>query len=486
MTRRAKADGGAAGARAPAELSFLAAAVTLGLAGGAPGPAHGAEPPNGERKDSAASADAGGLWQRGTLTGDWGGVRKRWDDQGVAFGFEYTGDALGNVRGGERRRAAYMGLLEMSLDLDLEKASIWKGVSLHAGGYQIHGRGLSAGALGNILTASSIEARSATRLNTLWIEQGLFDKKVSLRLGQLAADDEFAVSGTAAAFVNSTFGWPSILAENLTSGGPAYPLAAPGARIRWQPADTLTLQTAMFSGDPAGAGAEPDPQRRNFSGTTFSFTGGVFLIAEAQLASGEGGWLFGRPGTLKTGFWYHSGCFDDQRSDAGGRSLADPASSGAARRRCGNAGGYAVLDLALWRVPESKERGLNAFLRFGANPADRNLIGWYLDLGATFKGPFASRANDTAGVAFGIARIGERARALDRDAVLLAGRARPVRDYEAVLELTYQLQIAPWWTLQPDLQLILHPGGNAANPRSPTGAVIRDAIVVGMRTTMKF
>ncbi len=180
---------------------------------------------------------------------------------------------------------------------------------------------------------------------------------------------------------------------------------------------------------------------------------------------------------LKTGFWYHSGCFDDQRFDTAGRSLADPASTGVARRHCGNAGGYAVLDQALWRVPGSKERGLNAFVRFGANPFDRNLIGWYLDFGATFKRPLTERADDTAGIAFGIARISGRAKALDRDFARL-GASRSVRDYEAVLELTYQAQIAPWLSIQPDLQFIFHPGGSS-------GAV-RDDIVLGVRTIVRF
>jgi hypothetical protein len=32
------------------------------------------------------------------------------------------------------------------------------------------------------------------------------------------------------------------------------------------------------------------------------------------------------------------------------------------------------------------------------------------------------------------------------------------RDYETVLELTYQSSVAHWWVLQPDLQLIFRPG----------------------------
>ena len=50
-------------------------------------------------------------------------------------------------------------------------------------------------------------------------------------------------------------------------------------------------------------------------------------------------------------------------------------------------------------------------------------------------------------------------------------------DSEMVIEATYKAQLTPWWTLQPDLQIIVTPGGerNCAN-----------AIVVGLRTAVSF
>src|ERR1035438_10031162 len=40
----------------------------------------------------------------------------------------------------------------------------------------------------------------------------------------------------------------------------------------------------------------------------------------------------------------------------------------------------------------------------------------------------------------------------------------PIRDQEVVFEMTYAAQIAPWWIVQPDLQYLVHPGGNVPNP----------------------
>jgi porin len=63
----------------------------------------------------------------------------------------------------------------------------------------------------------------------------------------------------------------------------------------------------------------------------------------------------------------------------------------------------------------------------------------------------------------------------------------PVRDFEAAIELTYQWQLAANWFVQPDLQYILHPGGNVPSPLNPgSPSPIPNALVFGMRTSIKF
>ncbi|MGB3022577.1 MAG: carbohydrate porin [Methyloceanibacter sp.] len=57
------------------------------------------------------------------------------------------------------------------------------------------------------------------------------------------------------------------------------------------------------------------------------------------------------------------------------------------------------------------------------------------------------------------------------------------RNYEAGLEICYTMQLKPGWTLQPDFQYIWQPGGNTADEN---GRPIKDAAVVGARTTINF
>jgi porin len=46
---------------------------------------------------------------------------------------------------------------------------------------------------------------------------------------------------------------------------------------------------------------------------------------------------------------------------------------------------------------------------------------------------------------------------------------------------------APWWIVQPDVQVILHPGGRAIDPSFTAGTrAIPDAVIVGVRASNAF
>jgi porin len=437
--------------------------------------------------EEAASSHAGALWERDVLTGDWGGGRSALEAAGMKLGLNYIGEALGNPTGGASHGAIYEGRLEAVGELDLEKLVGWSSGLFHVNAYQIHGRGLSASYLGNnLLTASGIEAVRSTRLFDLWLQQEMLDGLVSLRVGQIAADDEFIVSQYGATFINATFGWPGFLAVNAISGGPAYPLATPGARIAVTPSKELSFAAAVFNGDPAGPGPG-NAQERDPSGTNFRIGDGAFTIAEAAYAINQEKDAAGLPATYKLGGFYETGRFADPREDDTGLSLADPASSGRPATRHTHFGFYLVADQMLWREKAMTDQGLAAFLRVVGDPTEGNQIKFYADGGLSYKGLLPDRANDVLGIAVAYARISSEARGFDGDVRRFTGVERPIRDFEAVLEVTYKAEITPWWSLQPDLQFIFHPGGNVASPNDPNGTqAMPNAIVLGLRSTIAF
>lgn len=406
------------------------------------------------------------------LTGDWHGARTHLNDKGVEIGVTYTGEVLSNRTGGLKRGTSFEGLLDVTVETDLEKIIGWRGAKTHIRIFNIHNaRDLNAadyaGALAN---PSNIDAHATTRLFTAWFQQD-FGKAGSIRIGQLAADDEFFGAETAVGLLNGTFGWGNTLAANLLSGGPAYPLATPGIRAQLNFSDSFTVLAGVFSGDPAGPNCysnvpDADPQVCNKHGTTFRFSGGALWIGEAQYLVNQGEEAKGLPAAYKFGAWYHSGTFADQRFDA---------------THDGNWGLYSIIDQMIWR---GRETSISFFLRGGVTPSDRNIVSWYIDGGMGIKGPLPGRKDDT--LTFGIAHthISDDASAADRDIALL-GTHHPIRSGETALELSYKMQVTPWWTVQPDLQYIIRPGGGDPDPDDATKRV-GNAFLIGVRSAIQY
>jgi porin len=177
----------------------------------------------------------------------------------------------------------------------------------------------------------------------------------------------------------------------------------------------------------------------------------------------------GLPGTVKLGAMVLTGQFTEQLV---GSLAASPASSAApALQHSGDFIAYGVIDQMLWRVPGGPgERALNGFMRVAAAPDNRNAVSLYVDGGLTFRGLVDSRPNDQIGLAVAYGRVSPQVAAFYGDVVSTTGTPMPIPDYETTIELTYRAQLAPNLSLQPDLQYIIHPGGNVAHPRDPSGA----------------
>jgi porin len=421
-----------------------------------------------------------------TLTHDTLGLLPNpWTNKGVKFTLSYVSDVLGNTSGGIRQQLTYMGRLNGAVDLDLAKIAGLRGLSFHANVFQIHGRGLSRTDIGNLMPASSIEALATTRLYEAWFEQKFNNDRIALRAGQLAADAEFFTTRYGDAFINATYGWPAILAVNLPSGAPSPPLASVGARLKVEFNDNVTMLSAIFNGDPAGPGPD-DPQSRNRYGLNFRVNDPPLALQEFQYAYNQAKNATGLPGTIKVGGWYHAGQFNDQRFAANGVSQADPAASAAPAQLRSDYGVYAVVEQMLTRFSGKDDaRGIGAFIRVAGTPADRNLIDFYVDGGISVIGPLEKRPHDKIAFGAAYARISSRARDLDRDYNAFAPGSRPVRDFEALLSLSYLAEVQTGWTMIPTLQYVMHPGGGYVFDNG-LARPVSNATILGVRTILKF
>lgn len=445
--------------------------LLIAIAGAFPTLAASAEPANGIPSPSIATSLP--------ANGDPTGLRKWLSERGITYGVIYTGEALGNVSGGIRQGALYGGKLEVAVGANLEKLIGWQGLSFFANAFQIHrSSGPRDQHFTSLITISNIEAVSSNRLSELWFEQKFFDDRFSIRLGQLTTDAEFFISDYSRMFISSD--WPTIIGASIPGGGPAYPLATPGVRLKFDANANLSMLLGLYNGDPG------DQAIVNRTGTNFRVNDPPFLMGEVQYRYNQEKDSRALAGIVRLGGWHHFGKFDDQRFDHTGLSLAHPLTSGIARQFRGTSGIYGIVDQQIYR-PEGggPDSGISVFSRISGTPSDRNLVDFFLDGGVVFAGMVPHRPDDKFGASFIYARMSDWAHALDRDVIAFSGVAQPIRSFEMTIELSYQAQIKPGWIMQPLFQYIIHPGGHVPDPVTPSLA-IRSGALLGVRSTVAF
>ncbi|SDU07175.1 porin, OprB family [Verrucomicrobium sp. GAS474] len=425
----------------------------------------------GAQASTAPSTEADDLWHRDTLLGELGGYRTKLSDHGIVITPLFTAELMGNLGGGSGagyssggvgRGLGYAGLLNVPVDVDLSKmVDGWKGATFHVNGLWTSGPGLSPPYLGDIGNTSNIQAYNTVRLQELWFQQTFLEEKLSLRVGEMAADAEFFTTSTGALFLNSTFGAFTLLSANLTNpyNPPSYPMAAPGVRLRAQPRSDVYVMAGIYDGN-------TESQTANKHGTDFHLNSesGAAIFTEA-------GYLLNADhaerlqGAYKFGSFVHTHNWNSWQSQAAAAAGTGTKVSGGVDALL-----YGVIDQQVYRRGDA---AISVYTRAGHGSADRNAVDWYVDGGFNFAGFVPDREKDV----FGVAVTRSSFSGNYSDYQLTTGAAANPYVAETTIEATYRFQLTPWWTLQPDYQHIFTPGGI-------DGA--KDADVLGLRTSVAF
>src|SRR5262245_2085890 len=136
-----------------------------------------------------------GTWfEQETATGNWGGARQRLVKAGVTPQASYTTDLLANPIGGARQGFAYAGNLEASLEFDLESLLGLKGSGFFIAASWASGRDLSERKIGNLFTVSQVFEGQSVGLAQMYFEQDLLEERLSLAIGRLSTEEDFATS----------------------------------------------------------------------------------------------------------------------------------------------------------------------------------------------------------------------------------------------------------------------------------------------------
>jgi porin len=384
--------------------------------------------------------------QQKHLTGNWGGLRHELERAGVTLTATYTTDLLGNPVGGNTQGFRYAGDTAVDLHADLEKLWGLKGMQLDVSGSWRSGESLSAQDIGNTFTVSQIFGGETAWLYAIALEwPSLLDDRLDIRVGRIGAGDDFLASPLYTAFVNFAFdGNPGSVPINIPSFS-VYPVATWGLRTKVMPVESWSVMTGLYYSDPTLA-------RNSAHGIDFSIrsSAGIFVIGELGYLYNQGQGATGLPGNYKIGAYVDSNGYPDL-------------SSAAQTEIRGNYGFYVLVDQMVYREGDSQStQGLTPFAAVTFAPSDRNTFPWFFSAGLVYQGIIPGRDNDTA--AFGLA--------YGKFSKYLRGQ-----HYEMVLEWTYEVAIAPWLTLQPDMQYIIKPSGLSH---------IVNALVGGMQIAINF
>ncbi|MCK9614236.1 MAG: carbohydrate porin [Candidatus Omnitrophica bacterium] len=403
-------------------------------------------------------------WSGEYFFGNWGGKRKELSERGVDFTSTYVTDLLTNVHGGIRKnRFRYDSSLGLDINVDLEKVFALNGLQFHISGVYREGKNLS-GDIGNRFPPSSIYGSEYVQLYNLYLEQEMFQDKVSLKVGRLGTGDDFAQSPLYGTFLtNSIDGCPISLPINFFFT--VYPTATWGARLKLKPANAFVWQGGIYHQD-SGVSREA----AHGADLTWRSNKGILFIQEFSFLPNQYAEAEGLPGNYKLGVFYSTGRFKDLYADENGGSYA---STGLLqKRRYGNYGLYLHADQMLYREPDSKDQGFTPFFVVVLQPSDMNELPLFIDLGLTYKGLIPGRDNDVAGIGLAYGKWSRQLNKHHSD----AGEEK--QTFETVIEATYKIAINQWLYFQPDIQYIINPNGG----NQDTG----NALVTGARIGITF
>jgi porin len=417
----------------------------------------------------------------GGLLDDFHKWRQSLKDKGITLSLHERSEVWADISGGGHQGVSYTGLTTAKLNVDLDAVLGWSGGEFFASAFDIHGHGPTRSFVGNQQLVSNLEGTPSIKLYDLWLDQTLFDKKLSIRVGQEGAGDEMMTTAYGAVFLNSSFGFPGMPASDLPSGGPNYPLAGPFTRVLYSPVDKVTIVGAVYTADPAPPGIG-NPQVRDRNGTAFRLNDHTMAFGEVWY-SPDSASSDNLPTTYKIGSWYATNNFADQRFDSAGGLLASPTSTGAPLNHTGDWAIYGVIDQKVWQNPDSKNQGIGVFLQIMGGPGDRNLSNFFAEAGVSWQGPFKDRADDMAGLGVSYLGISPALRRFSNDLVAVGRATTGYASNETVIEATYSAPITSWLTLQPDIQYAINP--NAGIPSNFGRAPLSNALVIGMRATFK-
>lgn len=355
----------------------------------------------------------------------------------VSIEAEYVHDLVGVVQGASSG-IQHTDLFTLSADAALEELAGWSGARIHLSAIAQTGQQPNdlAGTLQGI---NNVEVpANRVRLFEAWLEQDIPAIRGSLRIGFSDLNSEFYSNDAAGLLLAPAFGIGSELSATGSNGPAIYPSTAMTLRLRAEPGAGSYVQFAAINAESGVLGDQ--------GGVRPLLRSGALLIGEAGIT-----------GRMKfaIGAWTYTRLQDDIRLTV---PTGDPAAS---RAR----GAYLLVE-----APVFSDR-LTGFVRAGISDGDTTPFAGGWQAGLLASGVIPGRPDSQISLGVNQAVLSSKYRANAADA------GEELRAAETAIELTYADKLAPWLTVQPDVQYVW----NASR-----AAESRNALVFTLRLTAGF
>jgi porin len=383
-----------------------------------------------------------------TLTKDWAGFRTELTKLGITPIVSYTAQFMDNPSGGHNQGFTYAGTLQAAIAWDLHKLIGIPGLSFNVGASWSSGENLSSKYIGNVFTVQSAFTGSGlVNLDQMYLREQLFDSALTFAVGRLAPANTFATLPVFSNYlndgINTGIGSLGINDPTFTSSPPGVEW---GAQAIYNVTPFLHMAVGVFNTNPNAAAG-------NDHGVNFAFqqgNTGVLTVGQVNYLVNQAPGETGLPGQYTIGGFYDSNDF---------RSLSNPSNMVA-----GNYSVYALFQQMVYRDGEgSSQKGLTVWGEVAFSPKPSvNTMPYFVGAGMSYQGLIPGRGQDIAslGVIYGT----------------FSGYI-PSTSAETVIEANYQVTLASWLSVTPDVQYVIKPTGSSGIP---------NAFVIGAQLAVTF
>ena len=407
---------------------------------------------------SAALADdvlptpdySGDIWNRSTLTGDWGGPRNEMAKKGLTLDIYSTQIYQGVLTGGLDKGWNYGGRENVTINLDTQKLGLWPGGFLMIEGEGNYGEFVGARQTGALIPADNnaafpnidgpqFDLVAVTYTQFVSHHLGFYLGKLDTTTGDANA---FAHGKGQSQFLNMAFGFNPIFA--ITA--PPYTLGAGMVILPTGNPDEFIISASVF--DTEGSSST--------TGFNTVFKGGTTFAAEGRYTTHF---------CNLTGHQLLGGTYSDKLYSSVNQNLRNFIIPGIpVQTASGSWSGYYNFDQYIYQPDPKVDQGLGVFGRFGISDGEANPIHYFGSIGLGAKGPIPGRKNDQCGIGY-FRTCRSTSPALD---------TLGFRESQG-MEAYYEIAITPYVLLSPDIQVI-----------EPSQQRVDTATVLGVRLTVKF